>query len=562
MPVRLTLRFGHKLILAFAAVMLITAGASLIIYRRINFVQAASNQTARSSERLSTLQDLLQGLTDQEAGMRGYLVSPEQRFRAVYEDGYKNYTAALPRLEARSAGDQAQLARIEELGRLADIWHTQWCEAQMNLAARPETLDLARQHLREGIGGKLNAPIHAKANEIFQVERNKLTMRAAAQAAAFSFSRWLSIGSVVVSAATSLLLCWLLSRNIAAPVRAMTGVMSKLAAGDMAVSIVGAGRGDEIGRMAEAVEVFRTNRLEMDRLRHEQAEAERRAEADKRAALHGMADAFERSVRGVATALTEASTGLEAAARLLVAAAEETTRQSSVVAAASEEVSTNVQTVASASEELTGSIVEISRQLAHSTQIADTAVERAALTGATADGLVRSAERIGDVLKMIQNIAAQTNLLALNATIEAARAGDAGKGFAVVAGEVKVLATQTAKATDDIAAQIAEIRGATGEAVTAIKGIGDTITEISQITSGIAAAVQQQSAATNEIGGNMQQAAQGTAEISKTIDGVTGAANQTATASSQILGLASKLSSQATTLNGEVDNFLSSLRAA
>jgi methyl-accepting chemotaxis protein len=553
---------GQKLILAFATVVLITGTASTIIYEQFDIVQNATSQTARSSERLRSLQELLQGLTDQEGGMRGYLISAEPRFRAVYDTGYKNYVAELPRLKALSANDPAQLVRIEELGRLSDIWHTQWCESQMALAAKPETLEEARQRLRQGIGGKLNAPIHAKSNEILKVETGKLAMRAAEQQAAFVLGHWLSIGSIAVSVAASLLMCWLLNRSITGPVTAMTGVMSKLADGDMEVTIPGTGRRDEIGRMAAAFQVFRVNRIEMDLLRQAQEEDKRRAEADKRTALNSMANALERSVGGVIEVLSAASAALQSAAQSLVTTAEKTTHQSTAVASASEEVSASVQTVASATEELSGSVSEIARQLAHSTTIAGAAVDRVSRTATTVDGLVRSSERIGDVLKMIQNIAAQTNLLALNATIEAARAGDAGKGFAVVAGEVKALATQTAQATQDIASQIAEIREATGQTVTAIKGIGDTITEISQITDGIAAAVQQQSAATREIAGSVQQAAQGTADISRNIDGVASATNQTAIASTQVLGLASQLSTQAATLHAQVATFLGSLRVA
>ena len=274
-----------------------------------------------------------------------------------------------------------------------------------------------------------------------------------------------------------------------------------------------------------------------------------------------MADNFESNVKTVVESVASASTEMEMSARALSNTAEATSGQATAVAAASEEASTNVQTVAAAAEQLAQSVEEVGRQVHQSSTIASNAVEQARKTNEEVEGLASAAEKIGEVVGLINDIASQTNLLALNATIEAARAGDAGKGFAVVATEVKSLADQTARATDDISSQINAIQGATENAVGAIKGISGTITEISEIASAIASAVEEQSAATREIAQSVEQAAAGTSDVSQNITGVTTGANQTGESSGQVLEAASELSKQAEMLRGQVDAFLVEVRS-
>jgi methyl-accepting chemotaxis protein len=355
---------------------------------------------------------------------------------------------------------------------------------------------------------------------------------------------------------------WLIARGIVRPVRAMTAAMGALAAGNLGTAIPAVDRRDEIGAMAQAVAVFKASMIEADRLRGEQVEQQHRAEAERKAAMQQLADQFEASVKGVVQAVSSAATQLQSNAQSMSAIAEETARQSTVVAAATEQASANVQTVAVASEELSSSISEIGRQVTDSSRISKEAVTEAERTNTTVEGLAASAQRIGDVVSLIQNIASQTNLLALNATIEAARAGEAGKGFAVVASEVKQLASQTAKATEEIAQQITEIQTQTSGAVDAIRSIGRTITQVNEISSTIAAAVEEQSAATSEIGRNVQQAAHGTQEVSNNIVGVSKAAEEAGSSSSQVLSAASQLSREAERLRTEVDSFIAHVRAA
>ena len=368
----------------------------------------------------------------------------------------------------------------------------------------------------------------------------------------------LSLGAL----ALGLVLAWVIGRGISSPVTLMTNAMQKLAAGDKSVAVPAQGRKDEIGRMAGAVEVFKQNMIEADRLRAEQEQAKARAETDKRAAMNKMADEFESSVKGIVQMVSSASTELQTTAQSMSATAEETQRQSTAVAAASEQASTNVQTVATAAEELSASIGEIGRQVAESATIAGQAVEDAGRTNAQVQALADAAAKIGDVVKLINDIAGQTNLLALNATIEAARAGEAGKGFAVVASEVKSLATQTAKATEDIANQIKAIQGATSDSVQAIQSIGQTIGRINEIATTIASAVEEQGAATKEIARNVQQASSGTNEVSANIAGVTRAATDTGAAANQVLGAAGELSKQSESLQTKVDAFIGRIRTA
>ena len=354
----------------------------------------------------------------------------------------------------------------------------------------------------------------------------------------------------------------LLSRSIVKPITGMTAAMRKLASGDTAAEIPARERGDEVGAMAQSVQVFRDNMIETGRLRGEQDALKLDAETGKKVLLGRMADEFQNGVRAALDELAQSADTMRAMAQGMSSTAGETSQQANTVANAAEEATTNVQTVAAATEELSSSVSEIGRQVTQSTAIAAKAVAEANRTNQTVQGLSAAAQKIGDVVKLISDIASQTNLLALNATIEAARAGEAGRGFAVVASEVKSLASQTGKATEDISAQVAAMQSATAEAVQAIEGIGGTITAINEIATTIASAVEEQGAATQEIARNVQQAAQGTGQVSRTIVGVNQAASQTGTAASQVLVSAETLSRQSAALRTDVDSFLAKIRAA
>lgn len=372
-----------------------------------------------------------------------------------------------------------------------------------------------------------------------------------------------SIGlSVVAMAALIGLLLFVMSKGLTRPLASVTDSMSKLAGGEHDVEVSYTGRRDEIGSLARTVEVFRQNAEAVARLRSERNEAQAQAEREKHEAMARLADSFESSVKSVVEAISESATELQTSARSLTVSAEEASRQAAMGTAGADTTSGNVQTVASATEELSASIDEIRRQVESSSQTTRSAVEEVERSNEMVKGLSEGAQRIGEVVELINSIAEQTNLLALNATIEAARAGEAGKGFAVVASEVKSLANQTAKATEDISGQISAIQHSTEQAVAAIVSIGKIVGEVSQVSDAISSAVIEQNSATQEIARNVQEAARGTADVSESVAGVMQTAGETGAAAGVVLETANSVSEQSARLRTEVQSFLDTIRAA
>jgi methyl-accepting chemotaxis protein len=406
------------------------------------------------------------------------------------------------------------------------------------------------------------AAIGKAAANIVKMSSDGMEATRQASAAGLQSTSTLGLSLTITGMLVGSLLAWLIGRSITRPIAAMTSAMGKLAGGDTRSEIPERARGDEIGVMARSVQVFKDNMIEADRLREEQELLKRDAEIEKRSALIKMADDFEASIKSVVDAVSSASTELQSSAKTMSATAEQTNQQAAAVATASEEASANVQTLASATEQLSGSVAEIGRQVVESSKICGEAVSDASQTRQSVQEMADAAQKIGAVVTLINDIASQTNLLALNATIEAARAGDAGKGFAVVASEVKSLATQTAKATEEIGAQISMVQAASAASVKAIEVIASTIGRVHDIATSIASAVEQQGAATKEIARNVQQAAQGTNEVSANIGGVSQAASETGSAATQLLGASGELSQQSGALRSQVESFLATVRAA
>ena len=377
----------------------------------------------------------------------------------------------------------------------------------------------------------------------------------------FESSSMLIIAVAIGSIITGIAFAFLIARSITRPVGAMTGVMQELADGNLDVDVPGSDRKDEIAAMARTVQVFKDNSLRVRQLQADQKALEDKQKDEQKKARLELADGFETSVSHIVQSVSAAATELQATAEGMSHSADQATRQSDTVAGSAEQAAGNVNTVAAAAEELSSSIAEISRQVTESSNMIEQATREADETDAKVKQLDAAAEKIGAVVALITDIAEQTNLLALNATIEAARAGDAGKGFAVVANEVKNLASQTGKATEEISQQIAAIQSETRDTVDAIARIASMVQRVNEVGSTIAAAVEEQGAATQEIARNTQEAATGTTTVTESIGAVSQAIGETGIASTSVLTAASDLSTQSEKLNSEINRFLAQVRS-
>jgi methyl-accepting chemotaxis protein len=496
------------------------------VYQARHVMATSDEEMGRQEAVIAKVSDALDALHKRYAGM---IESPDER--RIYEQlgvSLAAYRQLVPDLLRQSRGNHKAEATKLYIGELS----TRFTAVRNNLEKLAEINDHGSKRATEA------AAASYRETRLITIITASIGMLIALGAMAFSFL------------------------GIARPIGRITASMGVLAAGDVDAAIPFASRKDEIGSMAAAVQVFRDNMIRTRELEAQQQEAERRAAAQRKAEMHQLAAEFESAVGAIVNTVSANATQLEAAAGTLTRTAAVTQQLAGTVAAASHQASSNVQSVASATEEMTSSVTEISRQVQESARIAGDAVTQAQQTDTRITALSHAAGRIGDVVKLITAIAEQTNLLALNATIEAARAGEAGRGFAVVASEVKQLASQTAKATDEIGTQIAGMQTATQESVAAIKEIGNTIGRIAQIASTIAAAVEEQGAATQEIARNVGEAARGTGQVASNITDVNRGAGETGSASSQVLASAQSLSSESGHLKGEVEKFLATVRAA
>jgi methyl-accepting chemotaxis protein len=421
--------------------------------------------------------------------------------------------------------------------------------------------DAATAYMTTASGEKFYAELQTQLDGLRDFERRHSVAKHDASMAQAGTARFGMIVLFIAAVMASVLVTVVLSRTISGSITRLAASTIKLADGDLTVQVEGSERKDEIGVLAGAIGVFRSNAIDKRRIEEEQRVLQQKASA-RQGAVEQHIGAFETQVRDALEALAAASVQMRGTSDGMSGTAEQTNDQVAAVVAASTEASSNVQTVAAASEELSASISEISRQVSNAASIAGRAVDEARQTDVTVQGLAEVVSGIRDVVKLISDIAGQTNLLALNATIEAARAGDSGRGFAVVASEVKSLATQTAKATGEISAQIDAVQNVTRDTVQAMKRIGGTISEVSSVATSIASAVEEQGAATKEITRSTQQAAARTQEVSDNISGVSEGAKTTGHAAQGVKSAAEALNQQTDRLRSQVDDFLAKIRAA
>ncbi|WP_419905612.1 CHASE3 domain-containing protein [Kiloniella sp.] len=500
---------------------------------------------------------------DMETGMRGYLLAGQEDFLKPYTEGSKELFKITAGLKETIADDKKQVELLNQLDETVKEWQVKVVEPLITLRRQigsAKTMDDMADLVAEAKGEEYFSKFRSlmasfEAGELAGMEQ----LKADTSATVTTTETVILVGSIIAILFGGVVGI-MIGRGVSLPINKMTEVMGRLAGGEKDVDIPSRERKDEVGQMAEAVQVFKDNMIKADDMAKEQEKIQLLRE-ERTNKISELTKDFDSGVSALLKSVGSAVVEMEGTASSMTDIALKTKDRAAVVSGAAQEASVNVQSVASATEELSYSIKEISQQVNQSSEIAAKAVDEAGKTDQQIQGLAHTADQIGDVVSLISDIAEQTNLLALNATIEAARAGDAGKGFAVVANEVKNLASQTAKATEQISTQIDAVQADTKDAVVAIQSITSTIGEMNQIASAIAAAVEEQGAATSEISRNVELAANGAGEVTENIETVSHAANDAGAASEQVSMATKELNLKADGLRGEVESFLHGIRA-
>jgi methyl-accepting chemotaxis protein len=554
------MKLSGKLGVCFAAILVVIIAVGVVSSLQNRIIGRASEQTRQTSEAGVLLQNVTERVTALQWAIGEMLITGSATYKQAYLAGIAGYEEALAKAKAGVAADPALSQALSEAETAIADWRKNTADRQIALMEHPSTVNEARAIELTGVGARLNEALQKFAGQVHAYQNTVSEQRFSEQQSAIG----LTLTATIVGAAVSLLIAvgsgFLLSRGVATPIVQLNGTMQSLAQGNLLTDVPVSERRDEVGQMAKTVLVFKQSMHRNEELR-QASEAEQRDRDQRAEHMMNLTRSFDERVKAMVETLASNARGMERTAVDLSKTAEVSAHESQTVAAAAQEAQAGVETVASASEELSASISEISRQVTNQATLAQTSVNSIEATSRSVAELSEASTKIGEVVRLINEIAEQTNLLALNATIEAARAGEAGKGFAVVASEVKNLANQTAKATEEIGAQVGGIQATTKGTVESIAAVGGQVRQMNDISSAVAAAVEEQNAATQEISRNVQQASEGTRGVTHSIELVTHEVAKTRAAAQSVMESAKQMLGESEGLKTYIDSFLAEVRA-